>query len=168
MQTTKRTPAADAYETHRKFWADSGGDIALPVDPYALALSMGIDVYRAVLGPSRSGYLIVGDGRAAIYVNEASAPNRNRFTVAHEIGHYVDLQNRDKLVEGGTYDRDHLAAQGIDPEEIYANRFAAALLMPREEVEALHKSGLNVLQLASRFRVSKPAMENRLSNLGLI
>lgn len=162
-----KTPAGDAYTVHDQFWADSGGDIDLPVDPYEIAQSMGIRVYRAVLGPNHSGYLSVDGGSAAIYVNETQSRNRNRFTVAHELGHYVDLKNSGRLHETNTRDRDERAAQGTDSEEIYANRFAAALLMPKDEVTSLHARGLSTARLASRFRVSEAAMQNRLSNLGL-
>lgn len=165
---SKPTPAADAYDTHAKYWADSGGDLQIPVDPFVIASSMGIRVYPKILGPSHSGYLTTDStGLPVIYINEAHGLNRQRFTVAHELGHYVDARNRRLLPNFGTFDRDRLSSAGTDATEVYANRFAAALLMPRLEVEQLVEKGLTVTDLARRFRVSPESMEWRLQNLGL-
>ena len=162
------TPATDAYDTHKKFWADSGGDIDVPVDPYEIASAMGIPVVRTRLGSNESGFLLCDGPSAAIYVNDTFPPNRNRFTVAHELGHYVKARETHSPPKGDARQhkkRDELAAAGTNVEEIYANRFAAALLMPRKEVMKLLKLGLSTSELASRFRVSEAAMENRLKNL---
>lgn len=166
----KLTPASDAYETHAKFWADSGGDIDLPIDPYAIASSMGIPVIRTRLGKNESGFLLCDGPNAAIYVNDAHFSNRNRFTVAHELGHYVKARETSSLPSGNARlhkNRDELASAGTDVEEIYANRFAAALLMPADAVRDLHARGLTLGQLASRFRVSDESMAFRLKNLGV-
>jgi hypothetical protein len=55
----------------------------------------------------------------------------------------------------------------LGPQPIYANAFAAALLMPRSLVRALRKSGQSPAQLARFFRVSEQAMNYRLQNLGI-
>ncbi|MEC5168553.1 Zn-dependent peptidase ImmA (M78 family) [Glaciihabitans sp. GrIS 2.15] len=161
-----RTPVADAYTTHEKYWADTGGDLTVPVDPYRIAESMGVRVYTATLGPQRSGYLdIEAMGGPVIYVNEAHSPSRNRFTCAHELGHFVDATNRS--LPPRAFDRDERASRGTDSDEIYANRFAAALLMPKIAIQRLVADGLNAEELARRFNVSLSAMELRLRNLGL-
>lgn len=164
------TPASDAYDTHKKFWADSGDDIDLPVDPYEIASAMGIPVIRTRLGINESGFLLCDGPKAAIYVNDTFHPNRNRFTVAHELGHYVKARETGTLPAGNARlhkKRDELASTGTDTEEIYANRFAAALLMPAKEVKKLHSRGLTTVELANRFRVSEHAMTLRLKNLGV-
>jgi Zn-dependent peptidase ImmA (M78 family) len=62
--------------------------------------------------------------------------------------------------------RDVMASTGTNEEEIYANGFAAALLMPESELTPwVGKS--SVPQLAVRFGVSAEAMKWRLVNLGL-
>jgi len=163
---TLRTPVKDAYATHDKFWADTGGDLTVPVDPYRIAEAMGIRVYTANLGPQRSGYLDAeAAGGPVIYVNEFHSPKRNRFTCAHELGHFVDATNRS--LPPRAFDRDERASKGTDSDEIYANRFAAALLMPKVAVERLVKDKLSTEDLARRFNVSTSAMELRLRNLGL-
>ena len=162
----QRTPAKDAYNTHKKFWADTGDDLDIPIDPFAIATSMGIRVYDAILGPGRSGYLDLDPtGRPVMFLNEAHSAARKRFTCAHEIGHYVDATNRGS--QAGTWDRDERASRGTDPDEVYANRFAAALLMPKVALEKQIERGMTVSELATRFRVSREAMDWRLTNLGL-
>lgn len=161
------TPAKDAYETHRKYWADSSGDLDLPIDPISIASAMGIDVFTAELPPKQDGYLepVGPNGRPAIILNQDHSMNRIRFTCAHELGHFVDHKNRQ--AELTRCDRDGLAASGLDPQEIYSNRFAAALLMPKEFLVKLIGEGLSVDALARRFRVSPAAMEWRLRNLDI-
>jgi len=125
-----------------------------------------------------SGLLVVEDGRGVIGYNSAHSAVRQRFTIAHEIGHYVlhAQGSRQKLfVDKSVYKRDDDSSKGEDPEEVEANQFAAALLMPA----ALVRTELARLQLdlededavgtlAKRFNVSTTAMLYRLQNVGLI
>ena len=74
-----------------------------------------------------------------------------------------------------TFRRDGYSSGGVDFEEVEANQFGAALLMPRSHVrQEIKKSDLDlddeeaITFLAKRFHVSTAAMSNRLSNLGLI
>jgi Zn-dependent peptidase ImmA (M78 family) len=115
-----------------------------------------------------SGVIQKKAGRdAAIYLNDKDHPNRQRFTCAHELGHYVNHTNNGVLDYEFVDYRDQLAAEGTDPEEVYANRFAAALLMPAGEVRTLKRGGYDLVQLAYRFRVSEEAMTIRLASLDL-
>lgn len=118
-------------------------------------------------------------GRPVIGINAAHHSNRQRFTLAHEIGHLL-------LHEGETYldtprmavrMRDERSATGTDLEEIQANKFAAALLMPvaflRRDlrdprlVRALpHLDDDEFARLANRYGVSTQALTLRLVNLG--
>jgi Zn-dependent peptidase ImmA (M78 family) len=63
--------------------------------------------------------------------------------------------------------RGPLSSAGTEPEEIYANNFAASLLMPEAEVRRLFKEGLQLYQMAQTFDVSQEAVAYRLRNLGL-
>lgn len=84
------TPASDAYSTHKRYWADSGDDIQIPIDPFQVATGRGIPVYTAILAPNQSGKLEkTPNGSPVLYLNEAHARARQRLTCAHEIGHYV-------------------------------------------------------------------------------
>lgn len=162
-----RTPVRDAYETLDNYWADSHGDVKLPIDPIEIASAMNIDVFTAKMKDNQDGRLepVGPNGRPAIILNRDHSLNRMRFTCAHELGHVAEHQSRNaKLTR---CDRDTLAASGTDPNEIYSNRFAAALLMPKEFLLKLYNAGLTCDELARRFKVSPTAMSWRLRNLGL-
>lgn len=99
-----------------------------------------------------------------MFLNQNHAPVRQRFTAAHELGHY--FQNAFGLQRESYYfERADLARCGTDQDEIYANGFAACLLMPRKEVEAFRAAGYGVMELTNVFHVSTEAMNIRLKNL---
>jgi Zn-dependent peptidase ImmA (M78 family) len=162
-----RTPVRDAYETHEKYWADSNGDLAVPIDPISIASAMGIDVFTEPMKESQDGYLEPNgpNGKPAIFLNQDHSLARIRFTCAHELGHFVEHQKRHAPLT--RCDRDPRASSGTDPQEIYSNRFAAALLMPKAFLMKLHNDGLSVDALARRFKVSRAAVIWRLRNLGV-
>ncbi|MDP9066729.1 MAG: ImmA/IrrE family metallo-endopeptidase [Actinomycetota bacterium] len=157
----------------RDVWPWHGDNPKLPVDPIRIARSLGIDVYDAELGQDVFGALVKEAGQdPTILLNAIDSPNRKRFSCAHEIGHFV--RRSDTVYSNiSDYDqythldrRDVLSAQGVDIEEIYANSFAAALLMPAALVEELRKTQ-SPTDLALTFDVSQEAMQYRLLNLGL-
>lgn len=152
-----------------------------PVDVEDLAAQMGLGIIRTDLGPDVSGLLVTNAQRTYVCVHDGHHQKRQRFTIAHEIGHFV-LRHQ---FEGGAHvhvDRGNFISQrgprasaGIDPKEIEANQFAASLLMPsklvRERVIALGSSPLldqDVAALAQEFQVSEQAMTIRLTTLGLL
>lgn len=100
-----------------------------------------------------------------IRYNSTDSPNRQRFTVAHELGHHV-MEHGDRFRDTAK----SFYSNVWDPVEVSANRFAAELLMPFKVVEKLvDKEGIHDLyELASRFQVSDAAMRYRLINLGMI
>jgi Zn-dependent peptidase ImmA (M78 family) len=162
-------PESDAQEILRTVWVpDEDEDrVPLPVNPFAIAQQLGIKAYTASLDERISGMLIKRAGQdPEIYVHASDSPNRQRFTCAHELGHYVKRSATGDAAWEYVEHRDLLTTQGTDAEEIYANRFAASLLMPRGAVEALHRE-LGPAALAFRFGVSADAMHYRLVNLGL-
>jgi Zn-dependent peptidase ImmA (M78 family) len=100
---------------------------------------------------------------------------RQRFTIAHEIGHAVLTAQDFLYVDKVARLRDARSAQGTDPAEVEANAFAAELLMPADmlEREVQRRGGLDVydqddvLELAGEFQVSTQALLIRLNMLGL-
>lgn len=160
-------PERDAEELLGTAWADVFGEVAIPIDPVRIARDLGISVYTAPMDSHISGVLAKKPGRdASIYLNKADHSNRQRFTCAHELGHYVSRVNTGDLEFEFIDLRDELAGTGADSEEVYANKFAAALLMPAEMVRQQNESS-TASQLAYRFKVSEEAMRFRLTNLGL-
>jgi len=149
-----------------------------PVDVERVATSLGIDVRKTPTEDDISGFLLTqGDGLRVIGVNSLHHPNRQRFTIGHEIGHFA-LHNKagvhvDRLV---VRLRSSASSTGEEREEVEANRFAAELLVPRNFLERdLKDFSLNDLsddrgmqQLAKRYQVSVQAMTNRLISLGYL
>ena len=129
----------------------------LPVDPIVIANKLGIKVFKAGLADGVSGLLVKRVGRdPEIYVNVKDSDNRQRFTVAHELGHYVKRSSSGDETWEYVDPRGSLASKGSDPDEIYANQFAASLLMPRSMVEQLRQT--HTTSLAYKFGVSEDAM----------
>lgn len=171
-------------------WADAVleryWDGEYPVDPNAIAVEMGIDVYFARI-PGRLAGLILKTAEQtmpSIFVDEGASTPRKRFTIAHEIGHYVEkIEDLDKPIEGAfgfsdgimTSDISILAGRkptpsGIpdqSPSEIFADSFAHSLLMPENEVRRFVGKGIDVYQAAAYFGVSAVTMRNRLNGLSL-
>jgi Zn-dependent peptidase ImmA (M78 family) len=173
MPTTIAIAENGAQEILISSWRRDETSITLPVDPFEIAKNLGIKAYTANLDPGVSGMLIKLAGEdPEIYVEASDSPNRRRFTCAHEIGHYVKRSaTGDKEWEYVEH-RDLLTSQGSNPEEIYANQFAASLLMPREQVQQRIKEPANLAAetalLAAQFGVSEDAMRYRLINLDLL
>jgi Zn-dependent peptidase ImmA (M78 family) len=140
-----------------------------PVDPAALAAKLGISVEPMWLNDDMSGALVmVGPDKYEIHVNALHPQTRQRFTIAHELGHYV--YHRALLGEGVNDNRayrtttaDKLFNPRIGPkQETEANRFAASLLMPMEAVERLRGQGMSAADMARHLGVSQHAMSIRL------
>jgi predicted transcriptional regulator len=96
----------------------------------------------------------------------AAAPMRRRFTIAHEIGHFVlHAPGATGAVFCRVTDAPEAPKQLIERE---ANRFAAELLMPEDLVRSeATRLGADCGAMAELFQVSAPAMGWRLYNLGL-
>jgi Zn-dependent peptidase ImmA (M78 family) len=148
-----------------------------PIPVERIARLRGVQLKYVPFEGDMSGLLFQERGHAIIGVNELHPKTRQRFTIAHELGH-LELHSHDELHIDRNY-RIHLrnerSSQAIDPAEIDANAFAAELLMPTamiirdlkdqtvdfENDELLHS-------LANRYKVSLQAMILRLTNLRLI
>lgn len=101
-----------------------------------------------------------GESGYSVILNETDSPNRKRFTVAHEIEHFV-LHRRDigDGIEDDVYYRSGLS-NAIEAE---ANRFAADVLMPYSLIRELQDNGLSdIPDLASALSVSQAALKIRL------
>jgi Zn-dependent peptidase ImmA (M78 family) len=160
-------PETDAQTLLRAAWGQQGA-VPLPVDPFKIAQKLGIKAFSATLDEGVSGMLIKRSGEdAEIYVHARDSSNRQRFTCAHELGHYVKRSGAGDDAWEYVEHRNLLSSAGTDSEEIYANKFAAALLMPKDEVMSRFKQGGTAASLAAEFGVSADAMHFRLVNLEL-
>lgn len=152
----------------------------VPVPIEVLAHRLKLTTEASALGDSVSGMLVVENDRGAIGYNSSHARVRQRFTVAHEIAHFILHLKRNRRSQlfidpFVIFRRDDSSATGNDRQEIEANRFGAALLMPATLVlKEIKKHGLDLddedglVFLAKRFKVSTAAMTYRLNALGLL
>jgi Zn-dependent peptidase ImmA (M78 family) len=151
-----------------------------PVNPTEIANRLGYTVHAAQFrDPKLSGRIVFKNGNARIDVNAWDAPNRRRFTIAHEIGHallhapgFDNFEVSDRVDEGQIEQRELTLARqthdGFRPvHEAEADRFAAALLMPPQLVKERFQRDPNPAYLAETFSVSEAAMKIRLKQLGL-
>lgn len=133
-----------------------------PINVDLLARRMGVTIH-AETNMSWSGRLESGEGPPAfarIFVNYREPRMRQRFTIAHEIGHLM----RHGLGEewrDDNYRGDPRTAR----QEHEANNYAAALLMPAHLVEAYSEVTTDAKKLATVFDVGTQAMSFRLMNV---
>jgi hypothetical protein len=142
--------------------------VSYPVKVGELAAELGLQVTRTPLSPKISGLIQPSPTAPAgfeIKVNKYETPERQRFTVAHEIAHYLLHQND---IGAGVVDSIMYRSNLTSRKETEANRLAADITMPADAVaKELKKFGgirdVDVASaLASVFRVSLPAMKVRL------
>ena len=127
-----------------------------------------------------SGILARERGRNIIGVNTSHSDERQRFTIAHELGHFfLHTQGTDEVHIDRGFDvkfRDNVSAQGSDIEEKEANLFAAELLMPYEFLkrDLAGKEKIDIVddqllqELAQNYEVSQQAMLIRLTQLRVL
>ncbi|MBL8031280.1 MAG: ImmA/IrrE family metallo-endopeptidase [Candidatus Doudnabacteria bacterium] len=100
------------------------------------------------------------EGLTIIGYNQSVAPVRQKFSVAHELGH---------LYMGHMHGQSSLDLNSTDFDEVEANQFAAHLIMPTVMLRKDIKAGIrDVKELATRYFVSEEAMWWQLSKTGLI
>lgn len=169
IENTGATATA-AAETLMKTIAMDGNRINIPIDVRQVAERLGLEVQYLLLDSGTDGMIVKEAGRPCKVVVDALAhTHRRRFTLAHEIGHYVQKYQKYALGdEGGEIDyRDERSSKGTEPDERWANGFAAALLMPASAVRQFWAQGMTPEQLAEAFNVSQRSMDLRIAKLGL-
>jgi len=152
------------------------------IDPKEIAKKIGIEVkpieakktFSEWLGgfeyipDDLCGYIEKDDnGKVTIYYNPNHHENRIRFTIAHELAHFLlgHLNENHKAYRDFTNNFTNLT---YDPKEVEANKTAAKILMPEDKLYFLiYKKGItSIKELAKIMRVSEAAMLYRLKNLG--
>lgn len=134
-----------------------------PVDIFRFAKRMGIHVH-VIPDPGWAGAVRSTEDRADIWIRQEDSYVRQRFTLAHEIGHLM-------LHPLGEEFRDVVFYPHGDEDkkdrEAQANGYAAGLLMPffMLERDVQRMSSLDVKGLAARYEVSEQAMQIRLNRM---
>lgn len=148
---------------------------AVPVE--SIARMIGAELRYAPYAGDMSGLVFREQGRAIIGVNALHAKTRQRFTIAHEIGH-IQLHADEEFHldrDYRAYRRDLPETETPNPLEVDANMFAAELLMPPDFLSrdlAGHRVDVEddqeLAKLADRYKVSLQAMIIRLTSLNFI
>ncbi|GAB3910106.1 ImmA/IrrE family metallo-endopeptidase [Mucilaginibacter boryungensis] len=153
-----------------------------PVPIESIAKSQGVQVVAYDLGNEISGVLVIDEGSGTIGYNQDHPPVRQRFTIGHELGHYMLHVPRNKSKELFV-DKDFIVkfrsqkpyTQTEIRHEQEANAFAAAILMPKTFIikEARNPKYANysetklIEELAKVFDVSVQAMTYRFADINL-
>jgi Zn-dependent peptidase ImmA (M78 family) len=134
-----------------------------PVPVERIAEKIGLRIEYFPLDKRISG--ILKKNKKIIGVNQNHHPLRQRFSIAHELGHYlleheIDANAEDIVDENFNWNT-HLERE--------ANLFASFLLMPEEWIKELtNGKTLDIEKLSQKFQVSEQAMTIRLLELNLI
>ena len=163
-------------------WLRTEYNLTIPIDVEALANGIGATIKKDDLGEvSLSGFAVQKHGKKFIGVNNTESDVRQRFTIAHELGHlFLHKDSSVNYDQGGMMlFRDEHSSEGSDLKEVEANRFAAELLMPAETLRKDVSSEKTfdlingddttrakvIKKLASKYNVSEQAMSIRLTTL---
>ena len=157
-------------ETKAELFLREHGINSLPVDPFAIARSLALEVKaKPPSAPGVSGMLLRnGDNYGILYSTHIQSEGFQHFSIAHELAHYLLEGHLDYVFP---YGKDmHESKSGFisqDPYEREADHFAAGLLMPRSlfsEAMGRFKDGLAGIEVLSAFcKTSLPATAIRYS-----
>lgn len=146
-----------------------GGEF--PIDPVKIAKKLGLEVIETTLPEKVSGALIKKTGKDPIIVIDSNdSVSRKRFSCAHELGHYISRIEKNSFKSEYEFVdlRSNSSSDGIDAEEIFANNFAANLLMPEPETRKIYNKKKSHFEIACYFGVSDGALKFRLTGLSII
>jgi len=160
---------------------ESLGINKIPIPVEEIAKKRGVEIKTYDLGEDVSGVLVIDSGKGVIGINPLESKVRQRFSIAHELGHFelhyeFGNQASHLFIDKGfsVIFRDKNSSTGEIRKEQEANAFAAALLMPEKlliqqikhyKFDISREQSLK--ELAKLFNVSLPAMTYRISNLNL-
>ena len=154
-----------------------------PVEIIRICNENGLKVFEEYLDDDVSGLIVVDEKEWPKYgtnqfilVNLVESASRRRFTIAHELAHFVLHRNGSYLYAHRDINTEGIVRSKIEQE---ANYFAANILMPekliREKVDDLKNEIWGKLpnfvlihEIADHFVVSESAAEVRLKQLGII
>lgn len=169
----------DEIEAKAQTVLERSGVESPPVPVQRIAEQEGAQVRPSKFGKEVSGLLTLEGKTPTIGYNRLHPAVRQRFTIAHELGHLVLRHGDhsqlfiDKKYSDVLY-RDSRSSEGNRTRELEANAFAAALLMPlpmiqaeisRRDFDLAEEDSLG--ELAELFEVSRQSMAYRLANSGI-
>lgn len=171
-------PSATMKNIQKKTAKELVAAYGVAVDLERLLKDEGITLKREPMEESVSGMLVVKPAETIVVVNSLHHHTRQRFTIAHECGHYfLHADGASAFIDQSekVFRRDAVSACGTHTQEVQANWFAAELLMPKEYLEKkfdVQKIDLyddyQLRLIASELKVSVQALTVRLTALGFI
>jgi len=151
--------------------------IPIPIEDWALKLDI-IGIESLETEGFEGGLMMFADrSTGTIFVSHLSGPQRRRFTVGHELGHFLLPWHTPRQGQGFLCSKTDMAVFRAKPGgdryaemEAQANRFSAGLLMPavpfRADLRARnHFEVHHIVELADRYHVSKEATARRCADL---
>ncbi|MFO0680508.1 MAG: XRE family transcriptional regulator [Sandaracinus sp.] len=135
-------------------------------DAFAVARRLGVHVFRRPLDNSAISGLTVRHPAAGpcILVNRDEDPYRQRFTLAHELGHVFLDEDEAVVVSFGAWRTEDLR-------EVRADTFAANLLVPRDALTPLRGRDVSeqmFVELAHRLEVNAPTLARAMTEANVI
>ena len=145
-------------------WAKDRNITVEPLDVAQLAQELGLVVRYEVLEDQISGKLANEDGQWIVTVNSLHHPHRQRFTIAHELAHFMLHTESQHCFEDTSFFR---GKNSVEPIEKDANAYAAKLLMPKKAFDEYVQKCSNIVgNVAQHFQVSSLAVRYRAKDLG--
>jgi len=148
-----------------RYWSGGNTPVPVPVDLVAIATKAGVQVLTdTTIQVGYCGQVSMENSKPVIRYDLPESDVRQRFTVAHELGHYF-LGHLDGARSNLVY-RDgpaQFSASVFHPKETAANRFAAELLIPMDALDnfIMERKIVDGYALAVLFKVSTIAVDIR-------
>lgn len=139
------------------------GTLCIPVKIIDICQKMGFSVFQQEMPNEICGYIAIDEELKnklstdrIISVNKGEPPKRRRFTVAHELGHFLFNFNPKETEYLNAFEMDH---EDDNEDEKRANRFAAELLMPKEEFTKKY------YEIMGKYQKSSDQLNNTVQDL---
>lgn len=144
---------------------------APPVDVNKILANLGINLLPYAFPEKVSAVLLKENNMLVVGVNNTHHPNRQRFSIAHEIGHYLLGHYKDVFVDmseisEGRFDAFDTEHNKVQEQE--ANYFAGELLMPSVMLKKDFIKLRNVEEIAKLYKVSKDSLWIKMLKLKLV
>ena len=151
-------PKAEVHAEAEKFAETVGYQPGDDLEPIVTRLGGRIEIHEFAELHETGSIRVDGEGNFTIFLPPYTGRLRDRFTVAHELGHYVLHSRCGKR-------QIRVAREGSGPTEWEANWFAAAFLMPEKVFRQKLAEGASEGALAAFFQVSPAAVQVRRESL---
>lgn len=157
-----------AREAARKV-LDRSWNQQIPVNIEQICRACGVTTYKCVMPNDLSGMIVkrASERDAKAFIDKEEPGVRQRFILAHELGHFIERTVIAKDDEYGFEESRMYGRRENDyfPHEFFADEFAGAILMPESKVEEFRSTGKDPAIMAQLFDVPVSAMRMRLGNL---